>query len=115
METDLAQAMKEMVARQKGEAEASRKKTQEQADALKQKGEVRPVGGGGLLWNGQPVPPGALGGSYRNEAVQNPSGVPAELTRGHGPVRPEKAADDLSYDRGIGKWYRVVGGKRIYE
>ena len=54
--------------------------------------EVVPVeGGGGLLWNGQLVQPGALEGSFRNEAVQQPSGVPSELTRGRGPVRPDQS------------------------
>jgi len=78
--------------------------------------EVVPVeGGGGLLWNGQLVQPGALEGSFRNEAVQIPSGVPTELTRGRGPIRPEKAAEDLQYDRDKGKWFRVVGGKKVYE
>jgi hypothetical protein len=107
--------MKDMVTRQETSAETSRKKAQELADASKQKVEVKPEDDGDLLWNGQRVRPGALEGSFRKDAVQNPSGVPGGLTRGPGPERPDRAADDLSYDREKGKWYRVVAGKRVYE
>ncbi|KKT28881.1 MAG: hypothetical protein UW41_C0016G0004 [Candidatus Collierbacteria bacterium GW2011_GWC2_44_18] len=107
-------AMNDMVARQ-AESEKKSRNTAPAATS-KQEEEVVPVeGGGGLLWNGQLVQPGALEGSFRNEAVQIPSGVPTELTRGRGPIRPEKAAEDLQYDRDKGKWFRVVGGKKVYE
>ncbi|EKD52624.1 MAG: hypothetical protein ACD_61C00286G0005 [uncultured bacterium] len=78
--------------------------------------EVVPVEGDGrLLWNGKPVQSGALEGSFRNDTAQIPSGVPTELTRGRSPISPENAAADLQYDRDKGKWFRVVGGKKVYE
>lgn len=72
--------------------------------------------GGELYFEGQLVEDGVLERQkYRKEAVQSPTGVPGERTRGLKPLRPEQSASNLEYDQELQKWYRMVKGQRKYE